>query len=31
MGEIDEIRKKDPTGMPGGNAGCYRTMDEIQM
>ena len=26
MGEIDEIRKKDPTGLPGGNAGCYRSM-----
>ena len=26
MGEIDEIRKQDPKGMPGGNAGCYRTM-----
>ena len=26
MGELEEIQKVDPKGMPGGNAGCYRTM-----
>ena len=26
MGEIDEMRKNDPKGLPGGNAGCYRSM-----
>ena len=25
-GELEEIQKADPKGLPGGNPGCYRTM-----
>ena len=30
MGEIEELRKKDPKGMPGGNAGCWRSVERYK-
>ena len=30
MGEIEELRKKDPKGMPGGNAGCWRSAERYK-
>ena len=30
MGEIEGIKKKDPIGLPGGNVGCWRSIEKYK-